>query len=319
MVKPSISPMQGWIPYKLKIADSGIQCHWLNTRNKPYVEPFFDETILKIKTLSAANASYNSVSDLTMLQNWATLPSVEPAAFIFHISRCGSTLIAQLLSADEQNIVLAEVPFFDNVLRLPYQLQQVGLNYSNQLLRAALNFYGQKRTGNEKYLFVKTDSWHMFFYKQLRALYPHTPFILLYRPPTEVFNSHTIKKGIHVVQGLIEPEILGMGNTYQEPDVYLASVLEAYFTMYLKIADEDKLTLLLNYNQGIMPMMDEIAKFTNTPFSDEHYAKMNARINYHSKYPAKVFNIEDTPELNPVLQKAHTLYEQTEQKRLSML
>jgi len=311
--------MHSWIPYKLKIIDGDIRCYWLNTFNKPYVEPFFAETVLKIKTLFTGRPWLNSVSDLSMLQTWATLPAVKPTAFVFHVSRCGSTLVSQLLSADEQNIVLSEVPFFDHILRIPYQTQQIKEKQATRLLYAAFNFYGQKRTGDEQYLFIKTDSWHIFFYKQLRELYPDTPFILLYRSPAEVYNSHEKLKGTHVVQGLIEPEIMGFDDAYQTPDVYVASVLEAYFTTYLKIADEDKLALLLNYNQGIMTIMDEIARFTKIQYKPIHYIKMNERTNYHSKYPGKVYTAEDTPQVKPFLQKAHNLYLQTEQKRVNML
>ncbi|WP_423146566.1 hypothetical protein [Rubrolithibacter danxiaensis] len=86
-----------------------------------------------------------------------------PSAIIFHISRCGSTLLSQLLSLTEQSIVLSEVPFIDELLRLCYSDNEYGQTEIADFLTAALKFYGQKRYEQEKYLFIKTDSWHIFY------------------------------------------------------------------------------------------------------------------------------------------------------------
>jgi len=140
--------LKNWIPYKLVNLQGQIHCRWLNTFNKTFIEPFFDETILKLKGLNSAHSAISSVSDLSMLEEWvAGLNSMEPTAFIFHISRCGSTLISQLLATSDQHIVLPEVPFFDDLLRLPYQHKGFTSKDASGLLMTAIKYYGQKTDG----------------------------------------------------------------------------------------------------------------------------------------------------------------------------
>ena len=116
------------------------------------------------------------------------LPTIAPTAFIFHVSRCGSTLLAQLLSLDEQNIVLAEPPIFDEVLReIAFKNTKISEETINESLKAVVKFLGQKRTGLEKNLFIKLDSWHIFYYYKLRKLYPETHLFFLSDDPMKSY------------------------------------------------------------------------------------------------------------------------------------
>src|SRR6202012_4903817 len=148
-----------------------------------------------------------------------------------------------------------------------------------------------KKTGKETRLFIKTDSWHLFFYKQLRQLYPSVPFILIYRCPGEVFSSHKKTPGMQAVPGLIEPQIFGFKpeELAYDLDTYLANVLERYLQQYVEITATDNNCLLLNYNEGPMQMIKKIGLFTNISFSREALHNMEERSRYHSKRPDEPF------------------------------
>lgn len=245
---------------------------------------------------------------------------VAPTAIIFHISRCGSTLISQLLGTMEENISLAEVPFFDDILRLPYKNNDYREQAIETLLKASLKFYGQVRNGKERHLFIKTDSWHILFYKQLRRLYPDVPFILLYRRPDEVLNSHTKLWGVQAVPGLIEPELFGFKHkeiANLSLDEYTVKVLESYLKMYLEVTENDKLSLLVSYSEGIIPIMNKIARFSNITISEADLQKMQERSGYHSKHPGKVFSQDQPKDMPDFLSKAFKLYNAVEAKRVS--
>jgi Sulfotransferase domain len=315
-------PLKNWIPYKLVTSDGQIQCRWLNTYGEPFVEPFFDETIVKIRGLRGRHAAISSVSDTIMVREWAAdIEAVEPAAFIFHISRCGSTLVSQLLATSDQHISLSEVPFFDDILRLPYKGSDFSQKAVDELLIAAIKFYGQKRNRQEHHLFIKTDSWHMFFYKRLRQLYPLVPFILLYRSPDEVFTSQRQTAGMHAVPGLIEPEVFGFkpGDIdYERHDVYVANVLERYLLQYLKIIETDNRFLLLNYNEGPMPIIRKMASFINISFSPQALLNMAERSLYDAKKPGERFSEEAPTNIPACLDKAMELYRALEEKRKAL-
>ncbi|WP_207511097.1 hypothetical protein [Longitalea luteola] len=296
--------LANWVPYKLSGDEAQPHCEWLYTGDAAFTDPFFDDTIVKCKQLNYRR--YKSVSSIDLLPEWSKqIASLPPSAFIFHVSRCGSTLATQLLSLDPASIVLSEVPFFDHLLRSKQHL-------SPQLLKAAIAFYATVKNNRER-LFIKTDSWHIFFYKQIRELYPQTPFIMLYRRPDEVIRSQQKQRGMHAVPGLIEPALLGFEkNEVQQLslDEYIGKLLEKYLQAFIDILGKDKLAFPVNYNEGPMAMVQKIAAVSNTVIGSAVMEKIKDRAVYHAKYPERVFAEEAVHD--PVPDYCRAAYEKYE-------
>ena len=101
------SAVKGWVPVKLHAQENNL-CRWLYVGNKDFTEPFFDETILSCSMLPENGHPQKSMSSTDVLADWVkAMDVVEPTAFIFHISRCGSTLISQMLGLQPANIILS--------------------------------------------------------------------------------------------------------------------------------------------------------------------------------------------------------------------
>ena len=290
------SALANWIPYKLNFDEGRPGCEWLYTGHEDFTEPFFDETIANCRQFN--NRSRKSISSLDLLPQWSNeIESVPPSAFIFHVSRCGSTLASQLLALDPTNIVLSEVPFFDAVLRAEKNIPQ-------QLLKSAIAFYAPVNN-DRKRLFIKTDSWHVFFYKQIRELYPQTPFILLYRRPDEVVRSQQKHRGMHAIPGVIEPALFGFEENelqHMDQNEYLGRVLEKYFQAFLNILEKDALAIPINFQEGPIAMVEKIANVTGAPIGSREMEKIKDRVMYHAKYPKQVFAEEAIGD--PVLRAA---------------
>lgn len=287
----------------------------------PFIEPFFDETIRKLRTTDP-HRKFRGLSSLESMAEWAeNLTAVLPAAFIFHISRCGSTLVSQMLATSPANVSLAEVPFFDDILRLRFKSPGLTETKINMLLTASLKYYSYNilPDGDAKRLFIKADSWHIFFYEQLRSIFPETPFILMYRRPDEVFRSHRREAGMHAVPGLIEPALFGFsGNVTEEPaETYLANVLAAYLDKYLKITETDSNCMLLNYSEGPAKMIDRIASFAHIKFSENELADMKQRSLNHSKRPGERFAEAPITGYPDCLERAMHLHDLLEKKRFA--
>jgi hypothetical protein len=249
------------------------------------------------------------------------IPSLAPTAFIFHVSRCGSTLLAQLLSLDEQNITLAEPPIFDEVLReISFKNPDISEEKIGESLKAVVKFLGQKRTGEEQNFFIKLDSWHIFYYEKLRKLYPETPFIFSFRRPDEVIRSQVQESGMHAAPGVIQPAIFGftLEEILQvERPVYVAKVLEKYFERYLAIIEKDNNALFINYAEGILTSLDKIEQFLKLKIEPSVKQKMVERTQFHSKRPNTVFeekSLED--ELPDYQKKVFGMYEKLDQNLL---
>ena len=310
----------GSIPYKIDKRSGDPLCQWLYLEKQRFTEPFFDETISACRHHPFNSKRQRCISTLEMLAEWSgKIRAVPPTAIIFHVSRCGSTLASQLLALSEENIVLSEVPFLDEVLLGIAETAEADADY--RLFDHALRFYAMQRTEKQQRLFIKTDSWHLFFYQQLRQLYPAVPFILLYRHPAEVIRSQQKRRGRHAVQGVLDPGLFGFQKEESEAltlDQYMARVLERYFEVFLEVAGNDPLSVLVNYNEGPTCMMERIAVAANMPLTDTYRQQVAERAGFHGKYPDAVFGAEgEAPVFPDWCDKAIALYEKLDQLRIN--
>ncbi|MBC3788358.1 sulfotransferase family protein [Spirosoma utsteinense] len=308
-------PLQHWIPYKLRTTNGQPDCRWLYLGDHPMTAPFFDDTQQRCLSHPYNSSPYASVSSLDGLIEMAqAVPAVAPTAFIFHVSRCGSTLLGQLLSLLTNAVVLSEVPILDALLRLPTPVDSGLPSPADQAFVAALQLLSQQRTGREAAVFIKTDSWHLLQYGTLRRLYPKTPFILLYRSPDEVLRSQRNRRGMQAIPGLIPPAFFGFTTDPNAPvdlDAYMAMVLERYFEVLLMIAKQDSNCLLIDYQADGMVMMNQLIRFLDLTPDADVYAAMAERCGYHGKYPGQLFGKEPVvSECPEYLQPAMTLYHQ---------
>lgn len=314
--------LEEWIPYKLLQQEQQWRCLWLDLAGKRIAEPFFTDTILRCKASAPINRRFPSLSSLEYLTDCAAAAAdvVAPSAFIFHVSRCGSTLVSQLLGLSEKNIALSEVPLIDELLRM--SRRQADSANAEAALKASIALLGRRRLGREKHLFIKLDSWHVFFSGTLRRLYPEVPFILLYRSPDEVVFSHQKRRGMQAVPGLLEPELFGMSqaeSTSYGGDRYIAKVLEYYYSQFLHIAETDDRSLLLDYRQGGIEIVRRLAEFSGLALDETETAEMAVRSRFHAKYPEQGFAEEKKESCAPAdLQPAQALYARLEQLRAKL-
>jgi len=83
---------------------------WLDVGTLRFTDPFFENTVRR-----AGRRAERWTQPLESLTGIA--PGPGPAGLIFHVSRCGSTLISQMLSTAGQ-LVLSEPPPVDGIFRL---------------------------------------------------------------------------------------------------------------------------------------------------------------------------------------------------------
>lgn len=307
------------LPYRL-LSNNPAFCAWIKNDQANFSEPFFNETISRLRSAKLNQRRYKSVAHINMLPEWVkTGPAKKPSAVIFHVSRCGSTLFSQLLALQQQYMVLSEVPFFDELLRLRFKDAAVSKEQTSGLFDAALQLYINSSDNVPSHVFIKTDSWHLHFYEQLRMLYPEVPFILLYRNPLEVLRSQQRRRGMQAVPGIIEPAIFGLNLSQVaalDLDEYMAHVLHSYFEQMIAIAGKDPYSLLINYQEGALAGMKKIVSATGIPFDNNYETAIEERAGYHAKYPEQVFAEKQTTEEAPgFLQPVMQLYDQLEQLR----
>ncbi len=211
-------------------------------------------------------------------------------------------------------------PFFEELLRQPFKNLPVDSRTAVTNFDTALQFYINSSPGLPQKIFIKTDSWHLYFYEQLRAIYPKVPFILLYRDPWEVLQSQQKRRGMQSVPGIIEPAVFkftaAQAATY-DLDKYMALVLHSYFEKMIGMAAADDHSQLINYNAGTVVAMHKIASATGIDIDKNYERIILQRAGYHAKYPGEVFKEERSDNTAPdFLNPTIILYKQLEEMRL---
>lgn len=249
--------------------------------------------------------------------DWLTRlePALTPSAFIFHTSRCGSTLLAQLLSILSCCIVMSEPPVIDAFLRL-HQMEPESSGGSANLRQLILAL-GQQRSPEETHFFIKLDSWHIQFLPILRAAFPDTPCWFLYREPDAILASHRRQRGPQMVPGMIASlaaETLEAGDL----DGYCVKVLAGFFEAAL--ANVEHLQLI-HYRQLPDILWQDLLPRQGLDCTLEQLERIRQRAGFHAKDRSIRFNADAPPtSSHPILQRrAAPLYAQLEQRRSNIL
>ena len=208
-------PPRGWIPANIAQSGEGLMLDWLHHAGAPLTRPFFEESV----GIARALPLNRLLPVRTPLDALSVLPSDRdnPDGFIFHMSRCGSTLVAQMLAAVPGHVVVSEAAVLDQVLQLMIA-GQVGVDRFRGVVRALL----RDATGTAQRRFVKLDSWHALAAPHIRRAFPDVPWVFLYRDPVEILVSQQRMAGAQVVRGMV-PMITGGDDLH--PDAYAAWLL----------------------------------------------------------------------------------------------
>jgi hypothetical protein len=301
------------MPVQFRYENYRAEIRWMYFGQVYFQEPFFEDTCLRCKQLPE-NQTAVWTSTNALLQLATKSEFLNPDLFIFHVSRCGSTLLSQAFSLRSDCLVLSEVPLLDQLLRFSFKQHTITTYEINAWFKAALQLLGRKRTQQEKFLLVKCDSWHVFFYERLRALFPNSAFSLLTRSPEEVFQSQLKSPGLHAVPGMLEPELFQLTPpqlSALHPHAYLAHVLEFYQQRFAAILSENKNMLLQDYRDGTDTLLTKITEYIQIPRNENWLQEVKKRFEFHSKRPEQKFEKEPQLETSPdVITPATLAYQQ---------
>jgi hypothetical protein len=238
--------LAGWIPFRVRTSDTRPLVDWCFLGDVAFSEPFFEQTIERCWR-KPFNQLFPRETPIEALLDWrAAQPGIAPTAFIFHSSRCGSTLLAQMAAALPGTIVISEAPPVDHILRA-----RIPEDTRIGWLRALLSALGQPRRGDERHLFVKFDAWHVIDLALVQRAFPQVPCVFLYREPAALVASQLRMPGIHIIPGMLDPSLIGLdlpGVRRLDWDEYSGRILAAVFAAALAHAETGRVALM-NYAQ----------------------------------------------------------------------
>lgn len=256
------------LPANLQIEEGRFSAvEWVDRSQVRFTDPFFDATVSRAK-----NTGLEALTDLSALLRFLKdQDAPQPAGFIFHATRCGSTLVSQILAQDESNLVLAEPDFLQNIL---WSAPAVQLGERMELVVASLRAAARAMRGSEQRLFIKFGlglGWLHFF----KRLYPNTPCIFVYRHPVEILQSNIEQP----------PQWLPKGLSRDEMRAVLIKTLEHKFSTIISSAKGARLLVdHAEIDDDLPRRLSSVFGWSPTPDS---LSKMRAAMSRYSKDPSQ--------------------------------
>ncbi len=202
----TLAAFTDWLPAAVTWAQQRPQLHWLYAPGLALQKPFYDQTLRSVM-LHPFNLLGRRATWLDEFDDNDTAASARPAAFIFHWSRCGSTLIGRMLNAHPDCQLYAEPAPVESILHADVRH---GVAQEPWLLRRLINAMCLPRTGGERHTFIKFAPWGITALPLVRRAFPEVPCLFVYRDPVEILVSHQRSPGMHMLPPALPPALFGM-------------------------------------------------------------------------------------------------------------
>lgn len=279
--------LKDWMPYAYHSRTGEVS--WCLPQGRA-VQPFHDEYISHCRQYLVNALLSPRISVDKMLRHADALAEIaDPAGFIFHLSRCGSTLVSGCLAQLEQCSVLSESPLLTEILLAG------NINWEDKkaLLRLCLHLQGRP-SPEQPLIVVKWNAWDLFHWAMIREIWPNVPVLLLTRDPVEILASHARSAGRHMSgdPGLAHVhDVLGSRATYASPLDYRTQVLRELMTEMARVSDENRVFLLDYAELGESALVEICSRF-GIGVSPHQHMELRRRLALNSKSPERTFQAD---------------------------
>lgn len=288
----SLNDFRGWIPIRVYPHASDYWVDWLRLGAAPLSAPFFQDSIQEAMC-HPFHLAFRRQTPLADLITWSQhSPGLQPSGFVFHASRCGSTLLSQMFAASEHNIVYSEPPALDALLASLHRFPQWPQSTRIAALRSLISAWGQPLadvgTPPRKHLLIKQDAWNVLNAPLIKEAWPQTPWIFLYREPVEILVSQLRQRGSFLIPGVVDWSA-PLEDAASDPVAYcaqrLGSVLEGMVQHFNPAS-----TQLVNYTELPAATMARVAPHFGMTDCFDSSADMDAVLARNAKNPALGFS-----------------------------
>jgi hypothetical protein len=270
--------MSQWVPERVRWGGTGPLVDWIHGGGRRFTEPFFEDTVRRFRREPSAVEIWRQTG-MEEVEAWAGgHPGLRPAGFVFHMSRCGSTLISQMLAALLRNRVMSEAMPLDDVQRLAFRRPELDAEQLAGWLRAMVSALGQPAAETERNYFVKWDCWHTHQLALIRRAFPETPWIFLYRDPVEVLVSQMRNPGAWTVPGTLEAGLTGGADGRAGREEYCAQLLAGICRAAI-----DQRAILVNYTELPEAVCGGLAAYFGVEYSAGERQQMRAAARFDAK------------------------------------
>jgi hypothetical protein len=160
-----------------------------------------------------------------------------PIGSIFHVSRCGSTLLCQNLKASKQFVVLGEPGFLGAIYKEDSIISE---KLRSVVAKETLNLWNLWACQQKKQLIIKFTSGTIYYLQKIKQDFPQLKVLFLYREPSAVIESLTRKPTSYIKHPIWRDKLVTLPKelvdhhheyTSEASRIYLSSlaVMKAHF------------------------------------------------------------------------------------------
>lgn len=324
MVAALKAPGAGWLPAWAEVGeDGGLWLDWCYFGAQPLREPFYQDSLARAMRLPLNQLLRHRTPIDALERHHAASPGLPPRGFVFHSSRCGSTLVAQLLAATRGAVVLSEPPPLDAVLAAIAGAGTPLESRQGRWLAWLLSALGQPRRPGDRHLYVKLDAWHALQLPIIRQVFPEVPWVFLYRDPLEVLASHLRQPGAFLVPARGGPVFAPRAEAADSLAATLAGWMQRIFEAVLSALPGGR-GMLVNYAELPEAVTGRIGPHFGVEFAAADREAMVVVAGQDAKTPALAFEPRPAGQAAPpnvdageILQRAMPGFRELERWRLA--
>ncbi len=214
---------------------------------------------------------------------------IYPSGFIFHVGRCGSTLLSRVLARSRVNLVWGEAQPHNLISLLLTDDYQQPLNKDSinlSIFRNLLLAMGRKRLATYQAYFIKFTTYSILDFDFIQCAFPDVPKIFIYRDPAAVLVSYIEGPAswLDIDSLLMHRFITGdQQNDCNKSDLlsYFSKSLSRFYKAAIATkADELR---VLNYNQLTPKILPNILSFFQVKSTASELSMMQSQFQYYSK------------------------------------
>jgi hypothetical protein len=266
------------MPVRVLRNQEGLRFTFRDIPPMEFQDPFCEETIRRIRP----QVEFTSFVPRQNLLHVADMyKNVSPAGMIFHVSRCGSSLLSQVLKQSASLVVYSEPPVLNDILLPP---QEFTSEETVAALRIACGYLGHHAVGP---FVIKLRSWNSLMANQLLTAFPCTPWVFIVRDPVEVGVSVLNKKPLwmRLYNGSINPFLEYLDGEAKLYDIhqYFAQIYAAFCGTIS--AQESNRGLLVQYPQLPAASWTSVSQHFHIQLSGRNVDVMQQRAMLYSKQP----------------------------------
>ncbi|HWB97017.1 MAG TPA: hypothetical protein VG672_09955 [Bryobacteraceae bacterium] len=297
---------KGWLPIEIFFDEQpAVTPHalvrWMEFGAAPLAEPFFEQTVSNLRSATPPAREVDTDMD-TVVRISSRLSPVSPAGFIFHVSHCGSTLLANVLKTAGGTTVVSESRPVTSLLRSygeppGHYLKDRWSRTQQTLLRSLMALYAHYRTGEPEQLVLKLTSVDLLSMQVVRACWPDVPCVVVVRDPAEVIVANLrggwwleVKSNPRLAREIFGWEASSCAPEEMSDEDYCGRILGQYLTSALAAVDET--CKVIDYEDLNTRRIRDIAEFFQVQLPPDRQ-KVDGMFGRYSKDPSGQMQFRD--------------------------